>query len=287
MRKIAFVIYRDWAYQIYKSIKIIEEKEGGFVLDTLITVEGREFKKEYSDSLYVVDANDNDQIALILKKNKIDVVCYFGWSWLIKEPILSDHICLCLHPSMLPKYRGGSPIQHQIIDGQMESGVTVFKMGEGLDDGDVYQQSSISLEGNLSDVFSRIIDVGTMITRSFIFDFIHDRVIFTPQKNLELYPPLKRRKKEQSEIVLDKIVSYSFFYLNNMVRSLVEPYPNVFFLIQGKKIFLQQIKFLEEVEENSIILNVTTQVDFSMIKSNHFFLKVRDGYALLEKFRVE
>ena len=65
-----------------------------------------------------------------------------------------------LHPSPLPKYRGGSPIQNQIINGEKNSAVTLFKMTRNLDDGDIYKQIPFSLKGSLDDIFNRIIKLG-------------------------------------------------------------------------------------------------------------------------------
>ena len=66
-----------------------------------------------------------------------------------------------LHPSPLPKYRGGSPIQNQIINGEKKSAVTIFKINNILDGGDIYYQKKISLEGSLNEIFDRIIKLGT------------------------------------------------------------------------------------------------------------------------------
>ena len=45
--------------------------------------------------------------------------------------------CINIHASLLPKYRGSAPIQQAVIDGEKESGVTIMRMGTGLDTGDM------------------------------------------------------------------------------------------------------------------------------------------------------
>ena len=57
-----------------------------------------------------------------------DMILWYGWSWIISEKIIENYFCVMLHPSPLPKYRGGSPIQNQIIRGEKYSKVTLFKM---------------------------------------------------------------------------------------------------------------------------------------------------------------
>jgi methionyl-tRNA formyltransferase len=58
---------------------------------------------------------------------------------------------VCLHPSLLPEYRGAAPIQRAIMDGITETGVTIFQMDEGMDTGPVILQRSVSMgdEDNL------------------------------------------------------------------------------------------------------------------------------------------
>ncbi len=53
--------------------------------------------------------------------------------------------CLNIHASLLPKYRGSSPIQWAVINGEQKSGVTIMQMNEGVDTGDILYQREISL----------------------------------------------------------------------------------------------------------------------------------------------
>lgn len=284
MKRVAFVVYRDWAYQIYKNIDTFQKENTGFEISALITTPSVEFDTLGLKNIYTVEGKDNEKIYSILAENKIDVVCYYGWSSMIREPILSDYICLCLHPSPLPKYRGGSPIQNQIIAGEKDSAVSVFRIGEGLDDGDIYKQLPMSLEGSLDDIFLRMIDLGTLITKQFILDLIDDKVVFKPQQFLEENPPLKRRKPEESEIFIDKLSSMSFLEVNNMVRALTDPYPNVFISFPEGKLLLQEINKSEFVG-GGIILN---SENIKTIKQNNslIYLKLSDGYAFVSKSKI-
>jgi methionyl-tRNA formyltransferase len=63
------------------------------------------------------------------------VVCAFGA--LIKEPLLSDHEILNLHPSLLPRWRGAAPIERAIMAGDTETGVSIMRLTAGLDSGPV------------------------------------------------------------------------------------------------------------------------------------------------------
>nr|MDE6005085.1 methionyl-tRNA formyltransferase [Oscillospiraceae bacterium] len=56
--------------------------------------------------------------------------------------------CINIHASLLPKYRGAAPIQHCILNGEKETGVTVMQMTEGLDTGDMLLKESIPIGEN-------------------------------------------------------------------------------------------------------------------------------------------
>jgi methionyl-tRNA formyltransferase len=68
-------------------------------------------------------------------REPIVVVCAFGA--LIKEPLLSAHALLNVHPSLLPRWRGAAPIERAIMAGDIETGVSIMRLTEGLDSGPV------------------------------------------------------------------------------------------------------------------------------------------------------
>ncbi|HET9124639.1 MAG TPA: methionyl-tRNA formyltransferase [Solirubrobacteraceae bacterium] len=63
------------------------------------------------------------------------VVCAFGA--LIKEPLLSDHEVLNVHPSLLPRWRGAAPVERAIMAGDARTGVCIMRLTAGLDTGPV------------------------------------------------------------------------------------------------------------------------------------------------------
>ncbi len=63
------------------------------------------------------------------------VVCAFGA--LVKEPLLSDHEVLNVHPSLLPRWRGAAPVERAIMAGDRETGVCIMRLTAGLDEGPV------------------------------------------------------------------------------------------------------------------------------------------------------
>jgi methionyl-tRNA formyltransferase len=63
------------------------------------------------------------------------VVC--GYGALVKEPLLSEHDLLNVHPSLLPRWRGAAPIERALMAGDTQTGVSIMRMTAGLDSGPV------------------------------------------------------------------------------------------------------------------------------------------------------
>jgi methionyl-tRNA formyltransferase len=72
------------------------------------------------------------------------LVCAFGA--LITEPLLSRWEMLNVHPSLLPRWRGAAPVERAIMAGDDVTGVSIMRVGEGLDDGPVCAQASVPIE---------------------------------------------------------------------------------------------------------------------------------------------
>src|SRR5690606_12266315 len=68
-----------------------------------------------------------------------DLIVTAAYGQILPKAVLElpKHGCINVHGSLLPKYRGGAPIQRSIINGEAETGVTIMYMAEGLDTGDM------------------------------------------------------------------------------------------------------------------------------------------------------
>jgi methionyl-tRNA formyltransferase len=81
----------------------------------------------------VNEAEAREQIAAV--SPEVLIVCAFGA--LIKEPLLSEHEILNVHPSLLPRWRGAAPVERAIMAGDTETGVSIMRLTAGLDSGPV------------------------------------------------------------------------------------------------------------------------------------------------------
>lgn len=193
---------------------------------------------------------------------------YVFVSWIVKEPVLSNFICLCLHPSLVPQNRGGTPIQNQIMAGVENSGISLFKMDKGIDSGPVYKQTVMSLIGDINDIFRRMVELGTILSKNLISDYINGYLKFKPQNTTNKPSVLKRRKPEQSEIKKSDLKDMTFDQLNSFVGSLLYPYPNAYFVKNNKIIYLQKVVLYPK-------------------RPTGLFLKLKNGYAKITKYEVK
>ena len=84
----------------------------------------------------------------VLKNLAPDMIVVAAFGQIIPKEILDmpKYGCINIHASLLPKYRGAAPIQQAVIDGEKESGVTIMKMGVGLDTGDMISQAVVTIK---------------------------------------------------------------------------------------------------------------------------------------------
>lgn len=75
-----------------------------------------------------------------------DTVCICAFGALIKEPLLSAHSMLNVHPSLLPRWRGAAPIERAIEAGDAETGVTIMRPVEEMDAGPICLQRPLAVE---------------------------------------------------------------------------------------------------------------------------------------------
>lgn len=219
--KIACIAYRDWAKEIYSKISKENSKKNQFLI--LI--------------------NDFDEIENRILNFKPDLILWYGWSDLISNKLVEDFFCVMLHPSPLPKYRGGSPIQNQIINGETSSAVTLFKINDKIDEGDIIFQKDFSLEGQLDQIFDRIIMIGTELSIKMIKNFTSLK-LKKQDHTLATYFP--RRKPKESEITINEIMTSTSLQLYNKIRALQDPYPNAYIVDKmGNKLFLTNAKLMK------------------------------------------
>ena len=203
--KILAIGYRDWAINIYKNLS----------------------KKKIKIKIVKKEVNLKN-----IKNYNPDFILFYGWSKKVSKKIVEEYKCIMLHPSKLPQYAGGSPIQNQIIRNVKTSAVTLFRMSEKIDHGNIILQKKLLLTGDLNEIFKRIVDIGTFLTLKMLKNKYKDKKI----KIKKIY---SRKMPKDSEITLNDLKVKDANFLYNKIRMLQDPYPNAYIKsIDGKKLYL-------------------------------------------------
>ncbi len=105
------------------------------------------------------------------------VVCAFGA--MIREPLLSEHEILNVHPSLLPRWRGAAPVERAIMAGDTETGVSIMRLTPGLDSGPVSLTASEPIDA--ADTYGTLAPRLSMIGGELLLRVLRERPAFHEQ----------------------------------------------------------------------------------------------------------
>lgn len=77
-----------------------------------------------------------------------DIIVTAAYGQMIPKAVLDAGVSVNLHGSLLPKYRGGAPVQYAIKNGEAETGVTLMYMAPKMDSGDIIEMVKVKIESN-------------------------------------------------------------------------------------------------------------------------------------------
>ncbi|MCG3674053.1 methionyl-tRNA formyltransferase [Aliarcobacter butzleri] len=130
---------------------------------------------------------DNLAAYLVIKELKPDFIIVAAYGQILPKEILKLAPCINLHASLLPKYRGASPIQESLLNDDNFTGVTSMFMEEGLDSGDILalQYLKITSTMEVSEAFSKLSLIAAELT-------------ITTLDNFDRLNPIKQNESEVS-----------------------------------------------------------------------------------------
>lgn len=142
----------------------------------------------------------------ILKKLSPDVIVVVAYGKILPKEVLSipRHGCINVHGSLLPKYRGASPIQASIINCEEETGVSIIQMTENLDDGDILKihKTPIGLNETYLELSERLSKMGALAILEVLKKIEEGTLKRIPQKEEEA-TYVTKIKKEMGKINFD------------------------------------------------------------------------------------
>ncbi|MBQ6967820.1 MAG: methionyl-tRNA formyltransferase [Lachnospiraceae bacterium] len=188
---------------------------------------------------------------------EIIVVAAFG-QILTKEILdIPKYGCVNIHASLLPEYRGASPIQCCIADGKEKTGVTIMQMDEGLDTGDILMQREIPISADETggSLFDRLSELGSeMIVEA--LPLIREGKL-TPVKQDDSRATYVGTLKKDSG-VLD--FSKDAEELERLVRAM-DPWPGTFCNYKDKSLKIWKTRVVRENNSNDLPTGTITGVN--------------------------
>lgn len=171
-----------------------------------------------------------------------DIFVTASYGKILPKALLDIKPCINVHPSLLPKYRGATPIQNALLNGDSVTGVTVMKTEVGMDDGDIFTQEKFEIlpEEDYTSLLPKLAELGGKLLLQTLDKFENNTAKRTPQNAAEA-TFVKLLKKE------DGLLDFSLPAQNlvNKVRAFVE-FPVAFFEIGGQIIKVYKAAVAED-----------------------------------------
>lgn len=226
MTKLILCGYREWAKDIFEQISSHPKIN---IVDKIYSLEDYNIK---------VDSFPSD----------LDLILFIGWSWIIPKEITDKFLCLGIHPSDLPLYRGGSPLQHQIINGVDKSKVSLMTLSSvKLDAGEIWAQEDLDLSGNnMDDIFKNVVISSIKMLSAFFDKFPN---VNAKEQDISVGSYYKRRTSKESGLTMEQFSSMNLNEIYNFIRCLTDPYPNAYLEDKkGNKLYFQKVLYVENNE---------------------------------------
>lgn len=194
--------------------------------------------------VYQPDNINSDESLKILNEIKPDILIVVAYGQILRKSVLDipkiDSINV--HASLLPKYRGAAPINWSIINGEEETGVTIMKIEEGLDTGDMISKGIVPIleEDDAISIHDKLSKLGGELLVATLKDIIEKRAIYTPQNDEDSsYAPMLY--KDTGKIDWNRSSREIF----NQVRGLI-PWPGTFTSYNDNLVKIHKVRVLEE-----------------------------------------
>jgi methionyl-tRNA formyltransferase len=187
------------------------------------------------------------EYANIMQQVNPDIAFAIGWRYMITKNAYTIPAkgTFVIHDSLLPKYRGFAPMNWAIINGEKETGVTLFYIAEGVDSGNIIDQLSLPIH---------LLDTAKTVDDNIVK--LYEKIII---KNLPLFESNEIKSIAQDE----SLATYSCkrtpedgeinwqntaLQIYNLIRGLTHPFPGAYTTLKGVKIYIWDAELPEKAE---------------------------------------
>lgn len=208
---------------------------------------------------------------------KPDLIITCAYGQIIPKELLDypKYKCINTHGSLLPRGRGGAPIQRSIIDGDMETGITLMFMNEKMDEGDILCQKKIPIDikDTNTTLFKKLSDLALDMLIEFLPDYIKGNYTAIKQDSTKATYTYNLSKQ-------DEFISFNSDVktVYNHIRGLLDN-PGAYFVANNKKYKLIEVDFAYD--------DKTTASVIKGLENNYFRIDCIDGFIKVLKIKPE
>ena len=192
-----------------------------------------------SQNYDIYKSSNEEEMISALSRSACEIVVTIAFGQLVKEPALKipKYGWINIHFSILPKWRGAAPVQHAILSGEKSTGISIFKLDQGMDTGPIYLSKEFSMRDDetTTEVLHRLSIDGSEMTLD-VLKMIKDLKQPKGQSNIAVSFAPKFQKKD-GEI-----------YWGNSSQSIYNRYralgsnPGIWTVLNGNRIKIDTLK---------------------------------------------
>lgn len=214
-----------------------------------------------------------------LRKIGPDVIVVAAFGQIISKEILEmpRYGCINVHASLLPAYRGAAPIQWAVINGDKESGVTIMRMNEGLDTGDMIDKVVVPLDENETggSLFDKLSAAGAKLCAEVLEKLENGTAVFEKQPELSTTDYAAMIDKKMGKINWERPAKV----IEQLIRGL-NPWPSAYTFMKGKSLKLWTASVVYEERE-------AVPGEIVEIGKEGILVKTGEGLLLIRELQLE
>jgi methionyl-tRNA formyltransferase len=208
--------------------------------NTLTPTPVKETALENGLPVYSFEKMKDPELHTLLKKIEPDLIVIVAFKILPKSILEIPKVgSVNIHASLLPKYRGAAPIHWAVVNGEAETGVSIFYLNEEIDAGNIILQEKLIIGDHetTGDVYEKLMILGANSITKALGMIESNSIIPIPQKN-ELACPAPKVFPEDAHIHFNNPAQA----VHNRIRGM-NPSPGSWILLDGKKLKLKECCF--------------------------------------------
>lgn len=219
---------------------------------SLIVLQALEKDRRLEIVKVVNDKKRLDEIKSLSKRPYVGVLASFGA--IIPKEILDfpQKGILNIHPSLLPSYRGASPVQFTILNGERETGVTIIKMDEKIDHGPIVAQTKeeVKPDDTAKSLYERLFTIGAQVLLTILPAYLEGRIELREQNHRKA-TYARKLTRDDGKIDWSKPDSFNERFIRAMY-----PWPGAFTNVKIKNQISKRLKILKShIKNGKLVLD--------------------------------